>query len=374
MPLGAFLSGGIDSSVVVALAARHVPRLHTFSVGYRDHPFFDETAYARQVASRYGTEHTVFSLGNADFLEHLHGVLDYIDEPFADSSALPVYILSKLTRREVTVALSGDGGDEVFGGYNKHFAEWKLRRGGWQNRLVQAGAPLWRRLPQGRNNPLANRVRQLHRFAEGARLPAAHRYWRWAALLDGPASHRLLHPSVRAQLDTGKEAAIRQAFTAPIAGADFNEVLLADMQLVLPGDMLVKIDSMSMANSLEVRSPFLDHRVVDFAFGLPAAYKVNNRMKKRVVQDAFRHLLPEAIYNRPKQGFEIPLLHWFRNELWALIDQDLLSDRFVLEQALFDVTTIRQLKQQLRSANPADSVATTWALLVFQHWWKRYMA
>lgn len=374
VPLGAFLSGGIDSSVVVALAARHVPKLHTFSVGYKDHPFFDETAYARLVATRYGTEHTVFQLGNNDFLEHLTGMLDYIDEPFADSSALPVYILSRLTRQHVTVALSGDGGDELFGGYNKHFAEWKMRQGGWKNQLVQAGTPLWRNLPQGRNHPLTNKVRQLHRFAEGSRLGAAHRYWRWASLLDGPASRQLLHPAISAQVGEELDACVRERFTGCIAGADFNEVLLADMRLVLPGDMLVKVDNMSMANSLEVRSPFLDHQVVDFAFGLPAGYKVNSRMKKRIVQDAFRSLLPEAIYNRPKQGFEIPFLGWFRNELWALIDKDLLSDDFVAEQGIFNPVATRQLKQQMRSANPADSVATIWALLVFQHWWKRFLA
>src|SRR5690606_31751063 len=143
VPLGAFLSGGIDSSVIVALASKHTSHLNTFSVGYKDNPFFDETAYALAVAKKYHTEHTVFSLSNQDFLEHVHGVLDYIDEPFADSSAIPVYILSRHTKKHVTVAISGDGGDEVFSGYNKHAAEWRMRQPSLANRLVKAGLPLW---------------------------------------------------------------------------------------------------------------------------------------------------------------------------------------------------------------------------------------
>ncbi|OLY93888.1 asparagine synthase (glutamine-hydrolysing) [Cnuella takakiae] len=374
VPLGAFLSGGIDSSVVVALASRHVSGLHTFSIGYKDNAFFDETAYARMVASRYQTRHTAFMLDNDDLLEHIGGVLDYIDEPFADSSAIPVYILSQLTRKHITVALSGDGGDEVFAGYNKHSAEWKIRNGGVRNALIQAGAPLWRSLPQSRNNPLTNKFRQLYRFAKGATLSPADRYWQWASIMDGNTSLSLLHPDIRAQVGSGMNAAIRQTFTGDITGEDFNEVLLADMNLVLLSDMLVKVDSMSMANSLEVRSPFLDHHVVDFAFGLPEHYKINGQMKKRVVQDAFRSHLPEAIYNRPKHGFEIPLLKWFRKELWTLIDADLLDDRFVVEQAVFDSAKVRALKKKLHSASPGDSPATIWALLVFQHWWKRYLA
>lgn len=373
VPLGAFLSGGIDSSVVVALASTYVPDLNTFSIGYRDNAFFDETAYARMVADRFGTKHTVFMLGNNDFLEHVQGVLDYIDEPFADSSAIPVYILSQLTRRHVTVALSGDGGDELFAGYNKHAAEWKMRQGGWKKKLVQAAAPLWESLPQSRNNPVTNTFRQLNRFAQGAKLAPADRYWQWASYMNRAESRSLLHPSVQKQIGAGIDEEVRQYFTGNIQGKDYNEVLRADMNLVLLSDMLVKVDTMSMANSLEVRSPFLDHHVVDFAFGLPAQYKIDGKMKKRIVQDAFRSQLPDAIYNRPKHGFEIPLLDWFRKELWGLINDDLLSDAFVSEQAVFDVAAIKNLKARLHSTNPGDSHATIWALVVFQHWWKRYL-
>ncbi len=374
VPLGSFLSGGIDSSVVVALAARHTQKLNTFSIGYKDHPFFDETHYAQLVAKKYHTDHTVFSLSNNDFLEHVHSVLQYIDEPFADSSAIPEFILSYYTRKHVTVALSGDGGDEVFGGYNKHAAEWRMRQGGLLNTAVKLGAPLWKLLPKSRNNKLTNKFRQLHRFAEGAQLSAAERYWRWATFQTESESMNLLHPKIKDQINRSIPGAIKKEFTGFIKGDDFNEVLLADMNLVLVSDMLVKVDLMSMANSLEIRSPFLDQHVVGFAFGLPTAYKVDASMKKRIVQDAFRKYLPEEIYNRPKHGFEIPLLDWFRKELWGLIDKDLLSDQFIREQEIFNLPSIQALKKQLHSSNPGDSHAIIWALLVFQHWWKHYIA
>ncbi len=131
---------------------------------------------------------------------------------------------------------------------------------------------------------------------------------------------------------------------------------------------------MSMANSLEVRSPFLDKKVVNFAFGLPAEYKIDATMKKKIVQDAFRPILPEELYNRPKHGFEIPLLDWFRNELWGMIDNDLLEKYFIAQQGIFNVEAIEMLKQKLKSNNPEDSHATIWALIVFQYWWKKYLA
>lgn len=371
VPLGAFLSGGIDSSVVVALASRYTDKLNTFSVGYKDNPFFDETKYARLVADKYKTNHTVFSLSTNDFLEHVNDVLDYLDEPFADSSAIPEFILCYYTRKHVTVALSGDGGDEVFGGYNKHAAEWKMRQPSLVNNMVKAGLPVWQSLPRSRNNKITNLFRQLHRFAEGASLSIKDRYWRWASFNTPPQVNTLLTAASLQQVDTNLMQKERADILQHL-GNDFNEVLLTDMNLVLVSDMLVKVDMMSMANSLEVRSPFLDHKVVDFAFSLPVEYKVDAGMKKKIVQDAFRPMLPEEIYNRPKHGFEIPLLDWFRKELWGMINDDLLSKQFVVQQGIFDVTAIENLKRKLHSSSPEDSHATIWALIVFQHWWKKY--
>lgn len=374
VPLGAFLSGGIDSSVIVALASRHTQKLNTFSVGYKDNKFFDETQYAQLVAKKYDTNHHVFSLSNNDFLENVFGVLDYIDEPFADSSALPVYILSKNTRKHVTVALSGDGADEVFSGYNKHAAEWKMRQSSFSKNLVKMAAPLWKALPHSRNNKITNLFRQLDRFAEGANLNTKERYWRWASFNTGTAASQLLCENVLAKVNFPLIVEAKEQILSDLKSDDFNEVLLTDVHLVLLSDMLVKVDMMSMANSIEVRSPFLDKRVVDFAFSLPSHYKIDGTMKKKIVQDAFREMLPAELYDRPKHGFEIPMLDWLRKELWGLINDDLLDKNFIAQQGIFNGNTIENLKLKLRSNNPEDSHATIWAIIVFQYWWKKYIA
>jgi asparagine synthase (glutamine-hydrolysing) len=372
VPLGAFLSGGIDSSVVVAMAARHKDGLKTFSIGYKDQPYFDETYYANLVAKRYKTEHTVFSLSTNDFLDHVFDVLDYIDEPFADSSAIPQFILSHYTRKHVTVALSGDGGDEVFGGYNKHAAELRVRKKSLLTSLVASAGPLWDKLPKGRNNKVVNLFRQLDRYSKGASIPNKERYWQWASFYSEGMINQLLLPSVKSKIDFQLYKESKEETLCEI-DKDFNSVLLTDMKLVLAGDMLVKVDLMSMANSLEVRSPFLDHQLVEFAFGLPSSYKIDHRMKKKIVQDAFRDFLPSELYNRPKKGFEIPMLGWLRKELRELVENDLLSESFIEKQGVFDYSTIANLKKQLHSSNPGDTHAIIWALIVFQYWWKKYI-
>ena len=373
VPLGAFLSGGIDSSVVVAIASQHTKHLNTFSIGYKDNSFFDETYYADMVAKKYNTNHTVFSLTNDDFLSVIDDVLNYIDEPFADSSAIPVYILSMHTRKHVTVALSGDGGDEVFAGYNKHAAEMRMRQHSLLNNLVKAGAPLWKILPQSRNSKTLNLFRQLDRFATGAKLNIKERYWQWAGFMNEDEAMKMLTPHVREKINQADYKNQKEGLLDKLEGGkNLEDFLATDMGLVLLSDMLVKVDLMSMANSLEIRSPFLSHEVVDFAFSLPTEYKINGKMKKRIVQDTFRHYLPDEIYNRPKKGFEIPLLDWFRNELRSRISDDLLNDRLIEEQEIFQVEEIKKLKAKLFSNNPGDAHATIWALMVFQSWWRKW--
>ena len=374
VPLGAFLSGGVDSSVVVALASKFMPQLETFSIGYTDNPFFDETHYAEAVAKHFGTKHTTFKLSQKDIYEVLFDVLNYIDEPFADSSALPVFVLSKYVRRHLKVALSGDGADEMLGGYNKHWGEYRLRKGGLAVALVKNLLPLWQALPQSRNDTFSNKIRQLLRFAEGSRLSSQERYWLWAGFTKNNEVEELLHPTLRKQnLQDFHQNKIK--ILAHLQNNDLealNEVFYTDMHLVLPNDMLTKVDLMSMANALEVRVPFLDHEVVNFVFSLPVSSKIDKNIRKRLVQDTFREVLPKEIYNRPKHGFEVPLLQWLRTELRSLIENDLLQDRFIEEQGIFDVEAIRKLKNQLFSKNPQDSHARIWGLLVFQYWWKKY--
>ncbi|MDQ3191222.1 MAG: asparagine synthase (glutamine-hydrolyzing) [Bacteroidota bacterium] len=371
VPLGAFLSGGIDSSIVTALASKHTKQLNTFSIGFKDEPMFDESHYAELVANKYKTNHTLFSLSNDDLYTHLFDALDYMDEPFADSSALNVYILSHLTRKHVSVALSGDGADEVFAGYHKHYAEHKAMQKGLSSFLVKVGAPLWERLPKSRNSAFSNKVRQLEKFSKGLKLSRKDRYWQWASLMDEKSADHLfaLNDEQRKIYFERKNKVLKYINEK----GDFNEVLYTDAKLVLPNDMLVKVDMMSMANSLEVRSPFLDYRVVNFAFSLPSSFKINDAMKKRVLQDAFKPLLPEEVYNRPKKGFEVPLLKWMRTDLKNLIENELLEENFIREQKIFNPIAVNKLVKKLNSSDPGDAVANIWALLVFQYWWKKYM-
>ena len=261
VPLGSFLSGGVDSSVIAALASRHKPDLHTFSIGFRDEKFFDETSYARLVAKKLKTKHTVFSLTNNDLYNHLNSVLDYIDEPFADSSAIAVYILSKETRKHATVALSGDGADELLAGYNKHAAFRKVIHPGWKESLVNALHPLWKMMPQSRNGALANKTRQFVRFSEGLKLSSKDRYWQWAGYAGKEETLRMLHPDLRINMWLKDFVPRRKNILQHIPDSEsINDILYTDMQLVLPNDMLTKVDLMSMANSLEVRVPFLEDR------------------------------------------------------------------------------------------------------------------
>jgi len=374
VPLGSFLSGGVDSSVVAALASKHKPDLHTFSIGFRDEKFFDETRYARLVAKRLKTDHTVFSLSNNDLYAHLDAILNYIDEPFADSSAIAVYILSKETRKHATVALSGDGADEMMGGYNKHAAFYKNIHKGWKEGLVSALAPLWRSAPQSRSGRFSNKARQLNRFAEGMKLSSKDRYWQWAGYANKDETLKMLHPDLRINMWLKEFVPRRKTILQQLPDKEsMNDIFLTDMNLVLPNDMLTKVDMMSMANGLEVRVPFLDYELVNFVFSLPERFKINGRIRKRILQDAFRDILPRQVYNRPKKGFEVPLLKWFRTEMKSMIMDDLLSEKFIVNQAVFDYAEIDKLKRQLFSSNPGDIHARIWGLVVFQWWWRRNM-
>jgi asparagine synthase (glutamine-hydrolysing) len=373
VPLGAFLSGGIDSSVVVALAAQETDKLKTYSIGFKDNPIFDETKYAQLVAKKYNTDHHAFYLDEKDYKDEVFNVLEYLDEPFADSSCIPQYILCKKTKKHVTVALSGDGADEMFAGYNKHKAEWTIRNNKLITFLAKAGNPIISTLPQNKNTKVGNFTRQLAKLSEGASMSKKDRFTRWSSILNIENTKSLFSDGFKNEINSKEVEQINSEYNKHIITNDFNEQLLADMNLVLPADMLHKVDMMSMANSLEVRSPFLDYKVVDFAFSIPPSFKIDKQLKKKIVQDAFREYLPEELYNRPKQGFEIPLLEWFRTDFSDYIFNDLLKKEFIEQQNIFNYKEIEKIKQKLYSDNPGYIVATIWALIVFQYWYKKYI-
>lgn len=368
VPLGAFLSGGIDSSVVVSIASKYVEKLKTFSIGYKDEPFFDETNYANLVAKKFNTEHTVFKLTNEDLFKHFNDFLDYIDEPFADSSALAVFILSKETKKHVTVALSGDGADELLSGYNKHSAHLKALNGGILNSFLKNSSSLLGLFPKSRNHKILNKIRQAHRFSLGLNLSDADRYWRWCSLVDEKDASEYFKTKPNFELHKNR----KNIYTNAVKGNSISEIFYADFGLVLPSDMLFKVDMMSMANGLEVRVPFLDYTVVDFVFSLPDEYKIDANLRKKILQDAYRDVLPAELYNRPKHGFEVPLLKWFKSELNPTIER-FLSEEFIDNQNIFDYSKIEKIKKQLYSNNPNEVQAQIWALLIFQNWWEKNM-
>ncbi|SFF36379.1 asparagine synthase (glutamine-hydrolyzing) [Thermoflexibacter ruber] len=376
VPVGAFLSGGVDSSAIVALASRHTKYLNTFSVGYADEPFFDETKYARLVAEKFGTNHTVFRLTNDDLFEAIFNLLDFFGEPFADSSAIPVFVLSQRTKKKITVALSGDGGDELFAGYNKYLGEYKAREGGFLANILKNSLPLLEKLPRSRGGYFPNKFRQLHRFAESMQKSPQERYWYlssfieenelWKMFSENLTAHQEFSGSISEFLTYQNR---KKEFLQYIENKNFNEVLYADVQTLLPNDMLHKVDSMSMAHALEVRVPFLAHQLVNFAFSLPASYKIDGNRKKRIVQDAFKDILPKELYHRPKHGFDVPLAKGFKTVLKSWINQ-LLDEDFIVEQKVFNPEYIKQLKKTIFESSNFDQ-NHIWAVLVFQHWWKR---
>ncbi|HNT80865.1 MAG TPA: asparagine synthase (glutamine-hydrolyzing) [Bacteroidia bacterium] len=372
VPLCTFLSGGIDSSIVSALAAKKVSTLNTFSIGYADEPHFDETHYAELVADKIKSNHHVFKLRSDDLLQHLDEILNYLDEPFADSSALPVYLLSKNVRKHATVALSGDGADEVFAGYNKHRAEFLLRQNKWWMKSIPMLSALLSPFKGSRNGPMGNKLRQLKRFAKGQSLSAPERYWQWATIASEQQSAALIKSHSLNEEFNKRKSALLQSIQP--SSNDFNEILHSDVRLVLLSDMLYKVDSMSMANSLEIRSPFLDYELIDFAFSLPSHYKIDDHHQKKILKDSFKHLLPSELYTRPKKGFEVPLLNWFRTELNARIKNEWLHPDRIKEQGIFSNDICQQLVQQVHSAQPGDAAAQLWAMIVFQHWHSKYMS
>lgn len=371
VPLGSFLSGGFDSSIVSTCASRHTKHLNTFSIGFKDEPYFDETQYANLVAKKIGSNHTVFSIANDEIFASIDDILNYMDEPFSDPSSIAVYVLSQQTRKKVTVALSGDGGDELFAGYNKHEAEMRAREHSLLNILIKAGYPVLKMLPGSRHSKLGNKLRQLLRYSEGLHMTAQDRYWRWCSFQSKAQVMQLLSEQITFN-ESAMQSAINELTVGITENGSINDVLYSDMRLVLPGDMLTKVDLMSMANSLEVRVPLLDFTVVNFAFSLPVHYKRDALGGKRLLKEAFRNDLPPELFTRPKMGFEVPMLKWFRKELLPLLDNEVFNEAWVKEQGIFSPRQMQKLREQLFSPQPGEAQWILLSLLSFQRWYKNY--
>jgi asparagine synthase (glutamine-hydrolysing) len=363
VPVGCFLSGGLDSSIISVLAKQHHNDIHTFSIGFADEPFFDETHYAEIVAKHINSVHHSFKLKNTDLLENINPFLQSIDEPFADSSAFNVYVLSKYTKKHVKVALSGDGADELFMGYNKHKAE-LLSRSFSSKAFTPVLNPVLSLLPDSRNKNFSNKIRQLKRYSKSANLNPAQRYIDWACISSEKEVNDLLLIKTRNNFN--------DLFAEAFSQKEFNPVNYADLKIVLADDMLVKADRMSMQHGLEIRNPFVDYRVVEFAMNLAEKKKITNQGQKLILKESFKDLLPEEIFSREKKGFELPLWKWLKTELKNDIEKKWLSEKRITEEGIFRYGTVHKLKQKLYSVNPGDAPAKIWALIVFQNWFTNF--
>ncbi|MBM4001891.1 MAG: asparagine synthase (glutamine-hydrolyzing) [Planctomycetes bacterium] len=369
VPLGAFLSGGVDSSLVTALMQKNsTDRIKTFSIGFNVKAY-DETPFARRVSDHLGTEHQEFQV-TPDALEVLPKLAWHYDEPFGDSSAVPTWYLSQLTRQKVTVALTGDGGDELFAGYPRYKAAiWgaRLDRMPWLRAMLAARA--WQVLPgAGRQKSLARKFR---RFSEALGYAPQRRYLEWIAIFNECRRAAIYTNEFVGKLgdsdpatfvaDAWKRVGKRDALTA---------VSLADLVTYLPCDLMAKVDIASMAHGLESRQPFLDHRLIEFSIGLPSRFKMRGGRGKYLLRRAFRDLLPPEIWSRKKMGFGVPLDRWFRKELRPMA-HDLLLDQTARQRGYVRPEAIEALLREHDSC-AFDHSYRLWALLMLELWHRRW--
>jgi len=372
VPLGAFLSGGIDSSAVVALMSRAgAGPVKTFSIGFEE-PEYDELKYARQVAERFGTEHHELVV-RPDAVAILPKLAWHYDEPFADSSAVPTYYVAQMTRQHVTVALNGDAGDESFGGYDRYVANLlaasfdRWPGAGLLRHAIRCGLHL---LPQsGTRTSLLYRGR---RFLDGLADAPERRYARWLCHFYGDRKAELCTPEFLAAAGEVDALEILLASYRESDAPDFGDATLGvDAGLYLPDDLLVKVDIASMAHSLEARSPFLDHEFMEFAATIPFELKVRGRVKKYILKRALAGLLPDQILYRPKMGFGVPIDHWLRHELRDMAYDTLLSTQAV-DRGYFRPDVVRRMLDE-HVQRKASWHYLLWTLLMLELWHRTYI-
>ena len=370
VPVAAFLSGGIDSSIIVGLMARNSSHpIKTYSIGYTDISMYDETAFAREVAKFNATEHHEIKLTARDIIDAVPIVLSSLDEPFADSSVVPTYTVSRMTSKDVKVALSGDGGDELFAGYRVYTGEhWYSRYLMLPELLRKMLGGIISSLPDSRDHKALEYVRRMKKFIRGARGSFEDRFFAWNEIFSREIRDKILSISNGIDLDFGKK---RLAERLSEKNFDtINRMLYADVKESLPGDMLQKVDAMSMLNSLEVRVPFLDHRVCEVAFGIPGDFKIKQGRGKYVLMETFKDILPASLHRRSKWGFEMPVSQWLRKDLKYLVDDYLSKDR-IERQGIFRYPVIKKILSD-HFSNRSDTSWQIWNLIVFQAWYSNY--
>ncbi|MEV0231180.1 asparagine synthase (glutamine-hydrolyzing) [Nonomuraea sp. NPDC050786] len=362
-PLGAFLSGGIDSSAVVAaMAMQTSERIKTFSIGFED-PRFDERGYARSLAKHYGTDHHEFVV-SPDLLDMLPRLAWHFDEPFADYSAIPSFYVAQLSREHVTVVLNGDGGDECFGGYRRYvLAARSVRIPTAPPSVAPVLARLGARLARRHSQLLRRRAGRALQYLS---LPTPRRHAQLMSSFTSEQKTWLYSESLRSRLrEIDSHTLLDDAYLSSKAGTDLARILDVDVNTYLPGDLLVKVDTTTMAHSLEARSPLLDHELMEWAAGLPVDLKVRGGETKRIFRRAVASWLPDELVTRPKQGFGIPLAAWLRGELRELAF-DTLTDHTARTRGYFRPEAVRQLLESHQKG--ASHSGRIWALLQFELW------
>jgi asparagine synthase (glutamine-hydrolysing) len=371
VPLGAFLSGGVDSSAVVALMAEESSTpVKTFSIGFEEQDF-SELHHARRVAEFVGAEHHEFVV-RPDAMEVLPKLVEHYGEPYADSSAIPTYYVARETRRHVTVALNGDGGDECFAGYERYAAmrlseRYRRLPGVLRERIIRQAVEL---LPISESRP--SKARKVRRFLRAASLPPVERYLRWVSVINPEDKDGLYSDDFRESV-AGRDVRehLRPWFARANGAGVVDAALLADTMTYLPNDLLVKVDIASMAVSLEARSPFLDHHVIEFAASLPERMKLRGLTTKYILKKTLRKLLPTENLTRGKMGFGVPVGHWFRGQMQGFLRENLLSER-ASRRGLFRPEVVRRMVE-LHTRGERDHTHQLWTLLMLELWFQRFV-
>ena len=371
VPLGAFLSGGVDSSVVVALMAEASSTpVKTFSIGFEEEDF-SELKYARRVAEHVGAEYNEFIV-RPNALDVLPVLVDHYGEPYADSSSIPTYYVAKETRKHVTVALNGDGGDESFAGYER-YAAMKL-------------AERYQRIPSFIRKPFIektlallpsselkrSRIRDAKRFVRAAELSKTDRYFRWVTAFDQPAKKEIYTDEFASSVSGLRASRILDQWFWKANGSGILDAsLLTDQMTYLPNDLLVKVDIATMANSLEARSPFLDHKVIEFAASLPAGMKMSGLQTKSLLKKVAARLVPREVIYRRKMGFGVPIGKWFRGEMKDFVRQVLLSERAMGRGIIKPEVLKRYVDEHVNAER--DHSFQLWAFLMLELWYQRFI-
>jgi len=362
VPLGAFLSGGLDSSLIVALMRRGSnSAIKTFSIGFAGDETFDESPYAEKVARHLETEHSTFRV-EPEALSLLSDLVRHHDQPFADSSAIPTYLVSKLTRQQVTVALTGDGGDELFAGYERFYAVDLMRKLQFMpGPFLRGAAELLRRLPEGTG--YYDPIKRARRFARAASQGLADAYFDLVRIFDATLLADIcpkadpVQPTMNAYMNPDQ--------TQPVA-----ELVQANMRSYLPDDLLIKADRCSMAASLEARAPFLDHELAESAATIPFNLKLKGSRSKHILKEAAQGLLPPEIIDRKKHGFGVPLGAWLRRDMAPM--RELLLSRRARERGLLEISAVERLIAE-HEAGARDHNRQLWALLTLEEWHRQFV-